>query len=523
MNPELLYHLRALTRCIYYVTEEEDRAILELRDTLKKFERRTWIYNSVTGLVPISQHVLDWKSKALASGEHPTIAEALEAAYKNDPRDEQSYYIITDPERWLGDPNAVRRILCILQQLHQDDTTIKVLIFISNKLVIPGKLRRYIEVVNDQGLSLADIKELIANAQQKIPNIQIAGSSEAIARQFMGLTSYEVDAAISQSVVATKKDEKNPKRIDPAIIADYKRRQIRKSGLLDFIDVGEFTFDQVGGHDRFKEWVRKTKACWTDEGKAAGLQPPKGVLAVGVYGCGKSLCIKCLANAWGVPMVPFEMGRLRSSAVGESEANVYSAIRLIEAVAPCVVWLDEAEKSLAGNSSSGQSDAGTTSRMIGILSTWLQETNAPVCLAMTANSLTLPPEFVNRMDERFFFDLPAEDERLEIIRIHMEKRGQDPKKFQLADLSESSVNMVGREIEQSIVAALVSSFDANPQGGLDHQILLEELEKKPRIFKTMVDELKEITDWVGYDEEHDEGIRARFSSSMRNEHFKRGH
>jgi SpoVK/Ycf46/Vps4 family AAA+-type ATPase len=161
--------------------------------------------------------------------------------------------------------------------------------------------------------------------------------------------------------------------------------------------------------------------------------------------------------------------------------------------------------------------------MIGILSTWLQETNSPVCLAMTANSLTLPPEFVNRMDERFFFDLPAEDERMEILKIHMQKRGQDPNKFQLADLSEASVNMVGREIEQSIVAALVDSFDKKPGEGLDHGILLEELERKPRIFKTMVDELKAITDWVGYDEDHDEGIRARFSSSARNEHFKKGH
>jgi SpoVK/Ycf46/Vps4 family AAA+-type ATPase len=139
---------------------------------------------------------------------------------------------------------------------------------------------------------------------------------------------------------------------------------------------------------------------------------------------------------------------------------------------------------------------------------------------MTANSLTLPPEFVNRMDERFFFDLPAEDERIEIIKIHMEKRNQSPKQFQLADLAEASTNMVGREIEQSIVAALVTSYDQG-KDCLDHDILLDELERKPRIFKTMVDELREITDWVGYDDEHDEGIRARFSSSVRNEHFRK--
>lgn len=522
MNPELLFHLRALTRCIYYVTEEEDRAILELKDTLKKFERRTHIFTRVNGLIQLSQYIMDWKSKAISTTENRTVVQALEEAFRNDPRDEQSYYIVTDPEHWMNDPNMVRRMLHLLQQLHQDDTTIKVVIFISNQLAIPNKLRRYIEVVHDQGLTLEEVKGMIENSVQKIPNLQAVGDPDALAKQFLGLTSYEVDAAISQSVVATKKDDKNPKRIDPEVIANYKRRQIRKSGLLDFIDVKEYGFDQVGGHDRFKGWVTRTKACWTPEGQAFGLQPPKGVLAVGVYGCGKSLCVKCLANAWGVPMVPFEMGRLRSSAVGESENNVYSAIRLIEAVAPCVVWLDEAEKSLAGNSSSGQSDAGTTSRMIGILSTWIQETKSQVCLAMTANSLSLPPEFVNRMDERFFFDLPAEDERLEILKIHMQKRGQDPKQFQLAELAEASESMVGREIEQAIVAALVTSYEAQ-KPGLDHDILLKEITQKPRIFKTMVDELKEITDWVGYDEENNEGIRARFSSSQRSEHFKKGH
>jgi hypothetical protein len=178
----------------------------------------------------------------------------------------------------------------------------------------------------------------------------------------------------------------------------------------------------------------------------------------------------------------------------------------------CLVWIDEAEKSLAGTQSSAQSDAGTTARTIGIFSTWIQETKARVCLAMTANSLTtMPVEFVNRMDERFFFDLPSETDRIDILKIHLRKRGQDPDNFDLARLSEHAKEMVGREIEQAIQAALIESFNQGRKM-IEGDILTAELERKPRIVKTMVDELRSVIDWVGYDPDLNEGIRARFAA-----------
>jgi SpoVK/Ycf46/Vps4 family AAA+-type ATPase len=140
-------------------------------------------------------------------------------------------------------------------------------------------------------------------------------------------------------------------------------------------------------------------------------------------------------------------------------------------------------------------------------------------MAMTANSFrTLPVEFINRIEERFFFDLPSEEERMEIIKIHLRRKNQDPSKYQIAELAEASKNMVGREIWQAIKAALRTSFNAGADG-LDEKILLEELRRKPRIFRTMVDELKEVLTWVGYDPEADDGIRARFASKKRSETF----
>lgn len=511
MSTELLHHLRCLSRCVYFVTEEEDRFLLRLRDLLKKYAHRTFVYNASFGLIGLDNLVKDWKNRAHAQEDKfLDIHDALIHVYRDDPKEQQSFFVFTDPERYLRDEHIVRRFLNILHQLHNDIQVIKMIIFVGQKVVIPDKLARYVEVVHDTGVTDEEITNILAQACQHL-DIQPQADLTPL---FRGLTSFEVGAAIAQSIVKTKKDGSGPKpkRIDPTFITNFRKRQLKKTDLVSYIDTAGFSFDDVGGADRFKKWARKTKAVWTAEGQKAGLEPPKGILAVGPWGTGKSLATRTLGGEWGLPLIQLEMGRLRSAAVGESEANVYRATRIIESVAPCIVWIDEAEKSLSGGQSSAQSDAGTGLRAIGILSTWLQETKAPVCLAMTANSLkTLPVEFVNRMDERFFFDIPSEEERIAILKIHLRQRGQDPAKYNLSMLSEKCSNMVGREIWQCIKAAQIDSFDQG-KAGIDEDVLAEHLSRKPRIIKTMVDEIKEVLDWVGYDPDVDDGIRARFAS-----------
>ena len=521
MNSDLIFHLKSRTRCIYYVTEEEDRFIEKLASALKKVEDRVAVYNSIYGLVPVKQLIRSWTLRTVPENrETIPIHDALAKIHSEDPSGGENFYIITDPDRWLPDAQVQRRLLNTFHQLHNDEYTIKVIIFVGPRLVVPQKLQRYIEVVHDKGLTEKEIEEILGDVSSKL---KIKPPSSEVIGSFRGLTSYEVDAAVAQSITRTKKDPKNPKRIDPKVVSEFKRRQLAKTDLLDYVDVESFSFSEVGGNEAFKAWAKKTKATWTQEGQKFGLRPPKGVLALGVWGCGKSLSVKAMGREWGLPVVQLEMGRLRSSAVGESEANVYRAINLIESVSPCLIWADEAEKSLSGGQSSAMSDAGTTSRVIGILSNWLQETTAHVCLALTANSLsTMPVEFVNRMDERFFFDLPSEEERVEILKIHLRKRGQDPDKFQLAELAEGASNMVGREIEQAIGAALIDSFEAGKKY-LDPEILDLELRGKPRIFRTMAEELKEVLEWIGYDPDVGDGIRARFASSQRSESFKEFH
>lgn len=508
MNPELIFHLRAMTRVIYFVTDEEDRFLVQLSESLKKYLDRAWVFNAALGMLPLRNLIKDWQTRAhAADSETMSIHESLIRIYKDDPKDSQNFYVVTDPERWLSDPHVVRRVLNIIHQGHQDNKVIKILIFVGSRKVIPEKLSRYVEVVDDKGLTTEEITKLVEDAAT---NLKTSMPSD-VPTTFKGLTSYEAMMAISQSVIATKNDAKNPKRIDGTVVADFRRRQLRKTDLVQHVNTDDFNFGQVGGAARFKEWVQKTQACWTPAGRKFGLKPPKGVLCVGVWGCGKSLSVKAMGNAWGLPVIALEMGKLRSSGVGESEANVYRAIRIIEAAAPCLVWIDEAEKSLSGAQSSAASDAGTTNRTIGILSTWLQETKAPICLAMTANSLkTLPVEFVNRMDERFFFDMPSEEARIDIIKIHLEKNGQNPSAYNLAGLAEAARLMVGREIEQAIGAGMIESFTAK-KAGLDEDILQKIFRSKPRIIRTMVDEVREVLNWVGYDPDADDGVRARFA------------
>jgi SpoVK/Ycf46/Vps4 family AAA+-type ATPase len=516
LNAEMVHHLRALTRLVYVVTDEEDNFIKDFQTQMAKHEDRTWVYNWCLGLKKINDLTKDWTQRTHTEGTPRELHDALTQVYKDDPKDKEHFYIFTDPERIFRDEQAVRRVLNIIHQLHMDLRVVKCLIFVSTRRVIPEKLSRYFEIVDTKGLQEEELTTLVTDFCKQLQTPVPANIGDL----FRGFTSFEVEAAITQSVVQTKKDSIAPKRVDPVLVSKYKRNQIKKTDLVQIVDSSKVTFDSVGGAECFKEWARSTQSCWTEEGKAFGLVPPRGVLLMGVYGCGKSLSAKALASEWKLPLIQFEMGKLRNSAVGESEANLYRALRIVESVSPCIMWIDEAEKSLSGGDSSAQSDAGTTSRLLGILSTWTQESRAPACLVMTANSLrTMPAEMVNRMPERFFFDIPDEETLIDIIKIHAKAFSQDVSNFNLALMAEKADGLVGREIEQAVEASMVKSFNAK-KPGLDYEILLEDLTRRPRIIKTMSDEIRTIIDWVGFDKEAKDGVRARFASKGRSTQFK---
>ena len=272
---------------------------------------------------------------------------------------------------------------------------------------------------------------------------------------------------------------------DVSVVFSEKQQIIKKSGLLEYYDSQE-EFSHVAGLENLKEWLLKRTIAFSDRAAKFGLPSPRGVLLLGVQGCGKSLCAKAVSGLWKLPLLRFDLGRMFSSLVGSSEENVRRAIQTAESIAPAILWIDEIDKALAGTQGSGGSDGGTASRVFGTLLTWLSEKTAPVFVIATANEISnLPPELLRkgRLDEIFFVDLPQDDERREILAIHLHKRGRNPAQFDLAELARHSEGFSGAEIEEAIISALFDSF--SKQVPLDTEIVKASLSETVPLSKTM--------------------------------------
>jgi SpoVK/Ycf46/Vps4 family AAA+-type ATPase len=246
-----------------------------------------------------------------------------------------------------------------------------------------------------------------------------------------------------------------------------------------------------------KDWLTNRTSGFTERAREFGLPEPRGILLLGVQGCGKSLSCKAVASLWRLPLLRLDVGKIFSGIVGSSEQNVRRAIQVAESVAPVVLWMDEMEKGFAGVQSSPFSDAGTTSRVFGTFVTWLQEKTAPVFVVATANDVTqLPPELLRkgRFDEIFFVDLPGVDERKEIFRIHLAKRKRDPSGFDVASFAASSDGFSGAEIEQAIVSALFAAFAAGTD--LTDHLVIEALKSSVPISVTMAEQIADLRAWA---------------------------
>jgi SpoVK/Ycf46/Vps4 family AAA+-type ATPase len=275
-----------------------------------------------------------------------------------------------------------------------------------------------------------------------------------------------------------------------------KQQIIRKSGLLEYYATNE-SFENVGGMAVLKEWLNKRAVALTAEARAFGLPAPKGILMLGVQGCGKSLCAKAVSNLWQLPLLRFDMGRMFGSFVGSSEENVRRAISVAESVAPAILWVDEIDKAFAGSQGSGATDGGTTARVFGTFLTWLSEKTAPVFVVATANDISeLPPELLRkgRLDEIFFVDLPSREERMEVFCIHLTKRGRNIAHFDLPALGDASANFSGAEIEEAINSALYDAFHARTELKTEH--ILAELAQTVPLAKTMDEQISQLRAWA---------------------------
>jgi MoxR-like ATPase len=273
---------------------------------------------------------------------------------------------------------------------------------------------------------------------------------DALVRAMSGLTLNQARQAVAYAVVSDGALSAG----DVRGILERKARMIQDGGLLEYYPAGENAFE-IGGFQRFREWLSRAKVGFGPEAQRLNLQPPRGVLIVGVQGWGKSLAAKVIAREWRIPLLKLDAGRLMDKYIGESEKNLGRAIAMAESMAPSVLWIDEIEKGFA--TGDADADGGVSRRLLGAFLTWLQERRAAVFVAATANDLSaLPPELMRkgRFDEIFFVDLPDGAEREAILAIHLRLRQQDPSRFGLEELAAASEGFSGAELEQAVVASL---------------------------------------------------------------------
>jgi SpoVK/Ycf46/Vps4 family AAA+-type ATPase len=319
------------------------------------------------------------------------------------------------------------------------------------------------------------------------------GSRERLLQAALGLTLGEAENVFAKIIVRDQRLSAE----DVGEVFAQKQQIIRKSGLLEYYPAQE-TFDQVGGLAVLKDWLQKRSVAFSDEARQFGLPAPKGILLLGVQGCGKSLCAKAVSSLWQLPLLRFDMGRMFGSLVGSSEENVRRAIAIAESVAPAILWVDEIDKAFSGSQSSGGTDGGTAARVFGTFLTWLSEKSAPVFVVATANDISqLPPELMRkgRFDEIFFVDLPAVEDRAEIFRIHLAKRRRDSSLFDLNELVEASHEFSGAEIEESIISALYDAFAAREELNTAH--ILFALSETVPLARTMDEHIHALRQWAG--------------------------
>ncbi|MBX3249661.1 MAG: AAA family ATPase [Myxococcales bacterium] len=312
-----------------------------------------------------------------------------------------------------------------------------------------------------------------------------------------GLTFFDVEKLITRAVV----EDGRLDRSDLPKVLDAKRRIVERSGLLEYFP-HEHQLSDVAGLGSLKAWLRKRRASFAEpaRAKAFGLTPPKGLLLLGVQGCGKSLCAKAVAAEWSLPLVRLDPGNLYQKYFGESERNLRRAIQLAESLAPCVLWIDEIEKGLGR----GENDGGTSQRVFGTFLAWLQEKKESVFVIATANDISnLPPELLRkgRFDEIFFVDLPGQQTRARIFEVHLRRRGRDPKRFDVEALAAATDGFSGAEIEQAVVSALYTAFEESRD--IDDESILAEVHATHPLSETMREQLQALRSWA-----HDRAVPA---------------
>jgi SpoVK/Ycf46/Vps4 family AAA+-type ATPase len=402
----------------------------------------------------------------------------------------QGIYILLDFEPYLKDPMNIRLLKEIAMLF---DGNKGKLILLSHQIELPGNLQAFSSRFSLDLPSTEVLEKMIrdeAKAWQISASQRVRTDRETLDRliqNLSGLTHRDAKRLIRNAIID-----------DGAITeSDLPEVMLAKYQLLNQDDILSFEFEtahfsELGGMQRLKYWLQQRQAIFTRETQSS-LDIPKGILLLGVQGCGKSLAAKTVAGIWGIPLLRLDFGRLYDKYVGETEKNLRQALHTAEVMSPCVLWIDELEKGIAA----GNDDQGTSKRLLGTLLTWLAEKTARVFIVATANQINaLPPELIRkgRMDEIFFVDLPDAENRKHIFKIHFEKRNIDYSKINVKQIATASEGFSGSEIEQSVVSALYTCHDSNAK--ITTAIMHQEIKSTRPLSVIMAEQINQLRHWA---------------------------
>ncbi len=482
-SEELEDLVRARYTLIYIVSSEEQRVEKAIREIGQRRGRKVLMWSITEG----------FQSPDAAGENYTDVKDPLRALDFVVKFEDNAIFVLRDFHPYLQDPSVVRR-LRDANKIFKVGNHFRHIVLLSPTLKTPLELEKEMAVL-DYELPGRDVIDGIVNSLQAsvgVPNLAVRNDPELrerVVEAALGLTADEAENVFAKSLVRTR-------QFDLDTILGEKKHIIRKSGILEFYETN-YGFGDVGGLATLKDWLEKRQLAFSSRARDFGLPLPRGILLVGVPGCGKSLTAKAVGAYWKMPLLRLDVGKVFSSLVGSSEENMRKAFRTAEAVAPSILWLDELEKGFTGTKSSGQSDAGTTARVFGSFITWLQEKTAPVFVMATANDVSmLPPELLRkgRFDEIFFVDLPSPAERADILRIHIQHKKRDPAGFDIDKLVAGSRGFSGSEIEQAIVSALYDAFMDGQD--INTSYVLHSLEEIIPLSYTMKEAIDGMREWA---------------------------
>ncbi len=474
--------------CIRLVTTEEAEAMAAARDAAGTLKWPLLVWDALRG---VHDGVM---------ADQPAIAktESAEAGLRYLAQAPSAVMMVAkDLSRWLrDDPKALRAWRDLVAHLAMYDGQRGALVMIDHEEDAPEVVARFstrveLSLPADAEIQMIVLRTLRVMHREKPVEITIPKRDlDAIYAVLRGLPRRHVHRLIKDTVAEDNKLDTG----DIATVIAGKRRLLASTGPLEAVDAPA-SLDDVGGLATLKGWLKQRERALSGDAMAFGVDPPKGVLLLGVQGSGKSLCAKAIATAWRRPLLRLDAGALYDKFIGESERRLRDALRQAEAMSPVVLWIDEIEKAFAG-ASSQSSDGGLSRRMFGALLTWMSERREPVFLVATANDIeALPPELLRkgRFDEIFFVDLPSAAARKQIFSIHLRKRKRDPAKFDLDALVTAADGFSGAEIEQAVIGGLYEALAASRE--LTTADVLGTIAGSPPLSKTRAEQVEALRAW----------------------------